>query len=70
MSSSKVIWEGPKSKDNCPFKSEADVYLWPIHFDIWQNYYNYVKFKNKIKLKKKKKSEAERIPWTEEPDGL
>ena len=23
-----------------------------IHFDIWQNQYNYVKFKNKIKLKK------------------
>ena len=29
------------------------VYLWRIHFDIWQNEYNYVKFKNKIKLKKK-----------------
>ena len=26
--------------------------LW-IHFDIWQNEYNIVKFKNKIKLKKK-----------------
>ena len=24
------------------------VYLWWIHFDIWQNLYNYVKFKNKI----------------------
>ena len=33
------------------------VYLWWIHFDIWQNQYNIVKFKNKIKLKKKKKSE-------------
>ena len=29
------------------------VYLWQIHFDIWQNQYNIVKFKNKIKLKKK-----------------
>ena len=29
------------------------VYLWRIHFDIWQNEYNYVKFKNKIKFKKK-----------------
>ena len=29
------------------------VYLWRIHFDIWQNEYNYVKFKNKIKLKNK-----------------
>ena len=31
------------------------VYLWRIHFDIWQNQYNIVKFKNKIKLKKKNK---------------
>ena len=34
------------------------VYLWWIHFDIWQNQYNIVKFKNKIKLnalKKKKR---------------
>ena len=30
------------------------VYLWWIHFDIWQNQYNIVKLKNKIKLKKKK----------------
>ena len=27
------------------------VYPWQIHFDIWQNQYNIVKFKNKIKLK-------------------
>ena len=31
------------------------VYLWWIHFDIWQNQNNIVKLKNKIKLKKKKK---------------
>ena len=30
------------------------IYLWRIHFDIWQNQYNIVKFKNKIKLKKKR----------------
>ena len=30
------------------------VYLWQIHFDIWQNQYNIVKLKNKIKLKKKR----------------
>ena len=29
------------------------VYLWQIHFDIWQNQYNIVKL-NKIKFKKKK----------------
>ena len=28
---------------------------WRIHFDIWQNQYNIVKFKNKIKFKNKLK---------------
>ena len=32
----------------------TQVYLWRIHFDIWQNEYNIVKFKNKIKEKKKR----------------
>ena len=27
------------------------VYLWQIHFDIWQNQYNIVKLKNKIVIK-------------------
>ena len=27
------------------------VYLWRIHFNVWQNQYNIVKFKNKIKIK-------------------
>ena len=31
------------------------IYLWWIHFDIWQNQYNIVKLKNKIKFKKKRK---------------
>ena len=31
------------------FKNWTHVYLWRIHFDIWQNQYNIVKFKNKIK---------------------
>ena len=30
------------------------VCLWWIHFDIWQNKYNIVKFKNKIKKKNRK----------------
>jgi len=29
------------------------VYLWQIHFDIWQNQYNILKLKNKIKDTKK-----------------
>ena len=28
-------------------------YLWQIHFEVWQNQYNIVKFKNKIKFLKK-----------------
>ena len=32
------------------------VYLWRIHFNIWQNQYNIVKFK------KKKKSNPEQDP--------
>ena len=31
------------------------VYLWQIHFDIWQNQYNIVKLKNKIKFLKKER---------------
>ena len=37
--------------------------LWQIHFDIWQNQYNIVKFKNKIKLKKEEiLSKKKKIP--------
>ena len=35
-----VHWEGPEG------------YLQWIHFDVWQNQYNIVKFQNKIKFKK------------------
>ena len=36
------------------FSKSPHVYLWQIHFDIWQNQYNILKFKNKIKKKKKR----------------
>ena len=44
--------------DSCTGREEGSgwgthVYLWRIHFDIWQNQYNIVKFKNKIKFLKK-----------------
>ena len=35
------------------------VYLWQIHFDIWQNQYNIIKL-NKIKLKKNKNSKKKK----------
>ena len=34
------------------------IYLWWIHFNICQNQYNIVKFKNKIKFKKQKKENS------------
>ena len=36
--------------------SGARVCLWRIHFGVWRNHCNVVKFKSEIKLKKKKKS--------------
>ena len=47
-----MVWGGRREEGS---GWGTHVYLWWIHFDIWQNQYNIVKFKNKIKLKKKKK---------------
>ena len=44
-----MVWGGRREKGS---GWGTHVYLWWIHFDIWQNKYNYVKFKNRIKLKK------------------
>ena len=45
-----IVWGGRREEGS---GWGTHVYLWWIHFDIWQNQYNIVKFKNKIKLKKK-----------------
>ena len=45
-----MVWGGRREEGS---GWGTHVYLWWIHFDIWQNQYNIVKFKNKIKLKKK-----------------
>ena len=42
-----MVWGGRREEGS---GWEAHVYLWWIHFDIWQNQYNIVKFKNKIKF--------------------
>ena len=47
-----MVWGGRKEEGS---GWGTHAYLWRIHFDIRQNQYNIVKFKNKIKLKKKKK---------------
>ena len=46
-----VVWGG-KREEGSGWVTQVCL-LW-IHFDIWQNQYNIVKFKNKIKLKKKR----------------
>ena len=49
-----MVWGGRKEEGS---GWGPRVCLWRIHFDIWQNQYNMVKFKNKIKLKKEKERE-------------
>ena len=47
-----MVWEGNRKEGS---GWGTHVCLQRIHFDIWQNQYNIVKFKNKIKFKNKKK---------------
>ena len=47
-----MVWGGRREEGS---GWGTHVYLWWIHFDIWQNQYNIVNLKNKIKLKKKKR---------------
>ena len=51
-----MVWGGRREEGS---GWGTHVYLWRIHFDIWQNQYNIVKL-NKIKLKKKPKKKKER----------
>ena len=53
-----MVWGGRREEGS---GWGTHVYLWRIHFDIWQNQYNSVKFKNKIKLKNKRKLSAEEL---------
>ena len=45
-----MVWKGRREEGS---GWGTHVYLWRIHFDIWQNQYNIVKLKNKRKFKKK-----------------
>ena len=47
-----MVWRGRREEGS---GWGTHVYLWQIHFDIWQNQYNILKLKNKIKLKTNKK---------------
>ena len=43
-----MVWGGRREEGS---GWGTHVYLWQIHFDIWQNQYNFVKL-NKVKFKK------------------
>ena len=43
-----MVWGGRREEGS---GWGTQVYLWLIHFNIWQNQYNIVKLKNKKKLK-------------------
>ena len=51
-----MVWGGRREEGS---GWGTHVYLWRIHFDIWQNQYNIVKFKNKIKLNKQTNKQRE-----------
>ena len=60
-----MVWGGRREEGS---GWGTHVYLWRIHFDIWQNQYNIVKLKNKIKLKKKNyslKGELPLLTWAD-----
>ena len=44
-----MVWGGRREEGS---GWGTHVYLWWVHFNIWQNQYNIVKLKNKIKFKK------------------
>ena len=50
-----MVWGGRREEGS---GWGTHVYLWRIHFDIWQNQYNIVKLKNK-----KKRIQVRRLSW-------
>ena len=54
-----IVWGGRREEGS---GWGTHVYLWQIHFDIWQNQYNIVKL-NKIKFKLKKKWSEQQTSW-------
>ena len=51
-----MVWGGSREEGS---GWGTRVYLWRIHFNIWQNQYNIVKFKNKVNFKKYLKKSVE-----------
>ena len=53
-----MVWGGRREEGS---GWETRVYLWQIHFDIWQNQYNIVKLNKIFKKREKKKEILQRI---------
>ena len=47
-----MVWGGRREEGS---GWGTQIYLWQIHFDIWQNQYNIVKLKKKLNIQKTKK---------------
>ena len=50
-----MVWGGRREEG---WGWGAHVYVWWIHFDIWQIQNNIVKLKSKIKIKKKRNTKS------------
>ena len=55
-----MVWGGRREEGS---GWGTHVYLWWIHFDVWQNQYNIVKLKNKRKEKKNKIKRTKGTTW-------
>ena len=66
-----VVSENDYQQRNQRSLNTTHVYLWRIHFDIWQNQYSIVKLKNKIKKESQYKDISIKIRIREEfPEEL
>ena len=61
-----MVWGGRREEGS---GWGTHVYLWQIHFDIWQNQYNIVKL-NKIKFLKEFKKKESRDKFTNFPTKI
>ena len=61
-----MVWEGRREEGS---GWGTHVYLWQIHFDIWQNQYNIVKLNKIKKIKGRMRVESKRSIGVVVTDG-
>ena len=62
-----MVWEGRREEVS---GWGTHVYLWRIHFDIWQNQYNVVKLKKREKKPRDQKKEKKKVHFCSESAHL